>query len=114
MNADSMTVDRFTEQEIFVGGELAKRQGKVLHYSIDGEIGIMDKALGQFRVHGNMDLNFRLGKDTVNLIARGFVTNTLPSFTSLSPYYHCPRRNGWSDNAAYRKMGVYSSQNLVR
>lgn len=77
MNADSMTVDRFTEQEIFVGGELAKRQGKVLHYSIDGEIGIMDKALGQFRVHGNMDLNFRLGKDTVNLIARGFVTNTL-------------------------------------
>ncbi len=62
MNADSMTVDRFTEQEIFVGGELAKRQGKVLHYSIDGEIGIMDKALGQFRVHGNMDLNFRLGK----------------------------------------------------
>ena len=86
MNADSMTVDRFTEQEIFVGGELAKRQGKVLHYSIDGEIGIMDKALGQFRVHGNMDLNFRLGKDTVNLIARGFVTNTLPSF--YMRHYH--------------------------
>lgn len=86
MNADSMTTDRFTEQEIFVGGELAKRQGKVLHYSVDGEIGIMDKALGQFRVHGNMDLNFRLGKDTVNFIARGFVTNTLPSF--YMRHYH--------------------------
>ena len=65
MNADSMTVDRFTEQEIYVGGELAKRQ---------------------FRVNGNMDLNFRLWKDTVNLIVRGFVKNTLPSF--YMRHYH--------------------------
>lgn len=86
MNKDSMTVDRYTEQEIYVGGELAKRQGKILHYVVDGEIGIVDKALGQFRVHGNMDLNFRLWKDTVNLIARGFVTNTLPSF--YMRHYH--------------------------
>ncbi|MDE5702727.1 MAG: putative porin [Bacteroides sp.] len=80
MNQDSITTDRFTEQEIYVGGELAKRQGKTLHYSVDGEIGIMDKALGQFQVNGNMDLNFRLWKDTVNLMVRGFVKNTLPSF----------------------------------
>lgn len=86
MNADSMTVDRFTEQEIYVGGELTKRQGKTLHYSIDGEVGIMDKAMGQFRVNGNMDLNFRLWKDTVNLIIRGFVKNTLPSF--YMRHYH--------------------------
>jgi len=86
MNADFMTVDRFTEQEIYVGGELAKRQGKTLHYSIDGEVGIMDKAMGQFRVNGNMDLNFRLWKDTVNLIVRGFVKNTLPSF--YMRHYH--------------------------
>ena len=86
MNADSMTVDRFTEQEIYVGGELAKRQGKTLHYSIDGEVGIMDKAMGQFRVNGNMDMNFRLWKDTVNLKVRGFVKNTLPSF--YMRHYH--------------------------
>ena len=52
-------------------------------FSIKNIFGI---ALGQFRVHGNMDLNFRLGKDTVNLIARGFVTNTLPSF--YMRHYH--------------------------
>ncbi|WP_300697941.1 putative porin [uncultured Bacteroides sp.] len=86
MNQDSITTDRFTEQEIYVGGELAKRQGKTLHYSIDGEIGIMDKALGQFQVNGNMDLNFRLWKDTVNLMVRGFVKNTLPSF--YMRHYH--------------------------
>ena len=86
MNADSMTVDRFTEQEIYVGGELAKRQGKTLHYSIDGEVGIMDKAMGQFRVNGNMYLNFRLWKDKVILIIRGFVKKTLPSF--YMRHYH--------------------------
>lgn len=86
MNQDSITTDRFTEQEIYVGGELAKRQGKALHYSVDGEIGIMDKALGQFQVNGNMDLNFRLWKDTVNLMVRGFVKNTLPSF--YMRHYH--------------------------
>ena len=86
MNKDSITTDRFTEQEIYVGGELAKRQGKTLHYSVDGEIGIMDKALGQFSVNGNMDLNFRLWKDTVNFIVRGFVKNTLPSF--YMRHYH--------------------------
>ena len=95
MNADSMTVDRFTEQEIYVGGELAKRQGKTLHYSIDGEVGIMDKAMGQFRVNGNMDLNFRLWKDTVNLIIRGFVKNTLPSF--YMRHYHS-KHFMWDDD----------------
>lgn len=79
-------IDRYTEQEIFVGGELAKREGKTLHYKVDGEVGIMDKALGQFRIHGDMDLNFRLWNDTVNFYARGSVTNTLPSF--YMRHYH--------------------------
>ncbi|MBQ8673648.1 MAG: putative porin [Bacteroides sp.] len=77
---------RYSEQEVFVGGELAKRQGKTLHYKVDGEVGIMDKATGQFRLHGEMDLNFRLWKDTVNFRARGHVTNTLPSF--YMRHYH--------------------------
>lgn len=77
---DTLSRTRFDEQEIFVGGELAKRQGKTLHYNVNGEIGIMDKALGQFRVNADLDLNFRLWKDTVNFYARGYVSNTLPSF----------------------------------
>lgn len=71
---------RYTEHEVFVGGELAKRQGKTLHYNINGDFGLLDKAIGQFHVNGNIDLNFRIGKDTVNFYARGFVTNTLPAF----------------------------------
>lgn len=79
-------VERYTEQEMYVGGELAKRQGQALHYNVTGEVGIFDAALGQFRVNGNMDLNFRLGKDTINLYARASVSNTLPSF--YMRHYH--------------------------
>lgn len=79
-------LSQYTEQEVYVGGELAKREGKTWHYRVDGEVGIVDKALGQFRVHGDLDLNFRLWKDTVNLYARGYITNTLPSF--YMRHYH--------------------------
>lgn len=77
---DTLANTRYNEQEIFVGGELAKREGQTLHYNVNGEIGIMDKALGQFRVNADLDLNFRIGKDTVNFYARGYISNTLPSF----------------------------------
>ena len=79
---DTLSRTRFDEQELFVGGEL----GKTLHYNVNGEIGIMDKALGQFRVNADLDLNFRLWKDTVNFYARGYVSNTLPSF--YMRHYH--------------------------
>ena len=65
-------------------GELAKRQGKTLHYRAMGEVGILDKAIGQFRVNADLDLNFRLWKDTVSFIARGSISNTLPAFYMLS------------------------------
>lgn len=86
LTAEPRPLSHYTEQEVYVGGELAKREGKTLHYRVDGEIGLVDKALGQFRIHGDMDLNFRLWKDTVNLYARGYITNTLPSF--YMRHYH--------------------------
>lgn len=56
----------YTEHELYVGGELSKREGRLLHYRANGEVGLAGKAAGQFRVNGDLDLNFRLGKDTVN------------------------------------------------
>ena len=90
MNVDSINtqrpIQRYTEQEVYVGGELAKRQGKLLHYNVNGEVGILDKAIGQFQVNGNLDLNFRLRKDTVTFLAKGYIKNTLPSF--YMRHYH--------------------------
>lgn len=99
MNVDTlsdMRPIRYTEQEVFVGGELAKREGKLLHYNINGEVGLLDKAIGQFRINGNADLNFHLGKDTVNFFARGYITNTLPSF--YMRHYHSNHFSWDNDN----------------
>ncbi len=95
MNKDSVSIDRYTENEVFVGGELSKRQGSILHYHAIGEVGLLGKAIGQFNVKGDLDLNFRLGKDTVSLIARATVSNTLPSF--YMRHYHS-KHFYWDDD----------------
>lgn len=86
--------DKFDENEIFVGGELSKREGNVLHYHAIGEVGLAGKAIGQFNVKGDIDLNFPLWKDTVSLVARGEVSN------KLAPFYmrHYHSKHFWWDN----------------
>lgn len=79
-DSTSTKMQQYSEQEVFLGGELAKREGRFLHYNINGEVGLLDKALGQFRLQGNFDMNFHLWKDTIKFIGRGFISNTLPSF----------------------------------
>lgn len=78
--------DQYNENEIYVGGELAKREGNVLHYHAIGEVGLVGKAIGQFDVKGDIDLNFPLWKDTVSLIARGEISNKLAPF--YMRHYH--------------------------
>lgn len=101
MNIDTTTLmprQRYTENEIYIGGELAKREGTLLHYNVNGEVGVAGKAAGQFRVKGAMDLNFRLWKDTVNFIARATFSNTLPSF--YLRHYHSNHFSWDNENMA--------------
>ena len=66
---DTLSRTNFDEQEIFVGGELAKRQGKTLHYNVNGEVGIMDKEF-RTRVEGELNIsrwktNLRAGVENI-------------------------------------------------
>ena len=82
---------KYTEQELYLGGELAKREGHLLHYNINGEIGLAGIAAGQFKLDGTADVNVRLGKDTLRVKAHAYVRNTLPSFYMrhyVSNHYH--------------------------
>lgn len=83
---DSLKPTRYKEQEVFIGGELAKRQGNLLHYNLNGEVGIAGEAIGEFRLNADADLNFRLGNDTINLYARANISNLRPSF--YMRHYH--------------------------
>ena len=104
---------RYKEQEVFVGGELAKRQGNLLHYNINGEVGIAAEAIGEFRLKGDADLNFRLGKDTVNLYARANISNLRPSF--YMRHYHS-NHFYWDNNNFDKefKTRIEGELNIVR
>ena len=84
MNPDASLLSpqnlKYTEQEVYIGGELAKREGSLLHYNINGEIGLLDVAKGQFKLDGTADVNLKLFKDTVRVKAHAYIRNTLPSF----------------------------------
>ena len=84
----------FSENNISVGGQLSKREGKTLHYDVTGEVVLLGEDLGQFEVEGIADLNFPLFKDTVQLAARAFVKNLNPSF--YMRHYHS--QFAWWDN----------------
>lgn len=85
---------KYTENEIYLGGELSKREGHFLHYSAIGEFGVAGKAIGQFDVKGDADLNFHLWNDTVHLVARGEVSN------KIAPFYmrHYHSKHFWWDD----------------
>ena len=84
MNPDATLLNpqniKFTEQEVYIGGELAKREGSLLHYNINGEIGLAGIAAGQFKLDGTADVNVKLFNDTVRVKAHAYIRNTLPSF----------------------------------
>ena len=94
MSLDPLRQDKYNETEIYIGGELTKKQGNVLHYHAIGEVGMAGKAIGQFNVKGDIDLNIPLWKDTVSVIARGEISN------KLAPFYmrHYHSKHFWWDD----------------
>ena len=60
MSLDPLKQDKYNETEIYIGGELTKKQGNFLHYHAIGEVGMAGKAIGQFDVKGDIDLNIPL------------------------------------------------------
>lgn len=94
LNGGNKIIRSYSENNISVGGQLSKREGKTLHYDVTGEVTLLGEDVGQFDVEGRADLNFRLFKDTVQLAARAFVKNLNPSF--YMRHYHS--QFAWWDN----------------
>lgn len=92
---DTVAVKRHTQQNVYVGGRITRRQGTLLHYDATGRFVVAGSDIGNFDVNATIDLNFRLGrKDTVGLTARGYVKNERPAY--LLRHYHS--RYAWWDN----------------
>lgn len=93
-------LEHYKENVISVGGELSKRQGKLLHYHVLGEVAIAGEDAGQFSVEGSGDLNVRLFGDTVRLEANAFIKNQHPVFY----FRHFHSKHYWWNNEDLSKI----------
>ncbi len=101
LDAEGLTMrDVYHENNLSVGGELSKTQGRTVHYNINGEAVIAGEDVGQFELDGKADLNLRLLKDTVSLLAHAYVKHLNPSFY----YRHYHSQNTWWDNNLSKEL----------
>ena len=97
---DQRIIKHYKENVIYVGGELLKEQGKLLHYKVLGEIAVAGEDAGQFRVEGNGDLNLNLLGDSVRLDVNAYIKNLNPVFY----YRNFHSKHYWWDNSDLSKI----------
>ena len=88
-------ITTYTENDLSIGGELARTQGKHFHYNTSAEVWIAGKHVGDLNIDGKTDLKLRLSKRD-SLLADlhvGFM-HRKPSFF----YRHYHSQTTWWDN----------------
>lgn len=90
----------WSENNIYIGGQLSKFQGRTLHYCALAEFGMTGEDAGNLKVDASADLNFNLFGDTVTLQANGFFHRTTPTFY----YRHYHSRHYLWDNDGLSKV----------
>ena len=82
--SESATNDTTTQEEwrnnTKVGGILSKRQGEYLKYEFGGDLYLIGYKLGDFKLHGDLQTNFKLGNDTFSINTNAYVRNEEPSY----------------------------------
>ena len=93
-------IKHYKENVVYVGGELLKEQGKLLHYKVLGEYAVTGEDAGQFRLEGNGDLNLNLLGDSVRLDVNAYIKNLNPVFY----YRNFHSKHYWWDNSDLSKI----------
>ena len=93
-------IKHYKENVVYVGGELLKEQGKLLHYKVLGEFAVAGEDAGQFRLEGNGDLNLNLLGDSVRLDVNAYIKNLNPIFY----YRNLHSKHYWWDNSDLSKI----------
>jgi len=64
----------------YIGGELAKRTGKILRYNAYASFGVLGENIGDIDLSGNIETRIPFLKDTASVSAYGFFKNLEPTF----------------------------------
>ena len=80
-DADSIYfMNKWTENNISIGGQIIKTQGQTLHFNLAAELGMTGTVKGDMAVDFSTDLNFPLFGDTVTLAAKAYFYRIAPGF----------------------------------
>ena len=74
----------------YIGGEIAKRKGKILRYDARGDFGVLGYNIGDFSIAGNIETRISTFGDTASLTASAYIKNIAPAFyenTFRSKYF---------------------------
>lgn len=81
LNNDIMSMDNVSEHDVLIGGEISKRNGKLLHYDVNGEFCIVGENVGDISIDARGDLNLGISpKDSLNLDLGFKFMNQNPSY----------------------------------
>ena len=87
-------MQKVTEQNFSIGGQLIKSQGKTFHYNAQAELWTVGEDAGQLKASFNTDLNFPVFGDTVTLAAHAHFHRLNPTY--YQRHYHS--KHLWWDN----------------
>lgn len=93
----------------FVGGALYKNQGKWVRYGFDGDVCVLGYKIGEFRVGGHLNSDFRLGKDTMYLSAKAEVKNETPGYY----WQHYYSNHLWWDNTFRKTYRIHAQARVA-
>ncbi len=85
----------YTENNIFVGGQLIREQGQFFRFNANIEYCFIgENESGAFDLNGHGEMDIPLLKDTANIILNAYIKNVNPSFY----YRHYHSKHAWWDN----------------
>ena len=95
-------VQKYLNHYITLGAQLMKKQGRVFHYDVLGDIRSNGSNWGEFNIEGTADVDLPLWKDTVSVRLDGFIRNEQPNF--YLRHFHA--RNAWWDKDLDNQLTV--------
>lgn len=65
----------YTENLIWVGGQLTKQQGSIITYNATAQFGLVGSVSGDIDISGDISTKFRLRNDSVRITGYGYIKN---------------------------------------
>lgn len=95
---------KYNENNIYLGAQLSKREGRVFHYVATGEMGAVGKDFGNLKIDVDADVNVPMFGDTLRVDLRGFMHRETPVF--LLRHYHS-KHFWWDDDDMDKQMHTH-------